>query len=261
MKQQLLQKLHQTAPYTDQELLWLLEHIGDPDPQIRDELVYMTFGYGLEHCRITPQQLLMLVDKILTSELLTSSLPQQGETTLTRSFTALFLALTLGADDREHSQYHRLLPDAIREKLFQLAITYPCLETDTTGFHPKWGWVHAIAHSAEFLLAASGHSAFPKEYLDKTWQTLVTLLKAQTSVFTAGEAERLATIPIQLVLNQILSETLLTTWITALDFPDHTPQEYFARCNLQTFLSQIYIHLDRSNALSQQLKTALLSQL
>ena len=34
------------ARYTDEELSWLINHIGDPDAKIRDELVCNTFGSG-----------------------------------------------------------------------------------------------------------------------------------------------------------------------------------------------------------------------
>ncbi len=43
MKNILISKL-QVQAYTNQELAWLLENIGHPDPAIRDELVYASFA-------------------------------------------------------------------------------------------------------------------------------------------------------------------------------------------------------------------------
>lgn len=44
MKNILISKLQATQAYTNQELAWLLENIGHPDPAIRDELVYAVFA-------------------------------------------------------------------------------------------------------------------------------------------------------------------------------------------------------------------------
>ncbi|HFI0130307.1 TPA: hypothetical protein ACGOSD_000493 [Streptococcus suis] len=41
--EELIEKLQTSKLYTNDELAWLLENIGHPDPTIRDELIYATF--------------------------------------------------------------------------------------------------------------------------------------------------------------------------------------------------------------------------
>lgn len=56
MKNILTSKLQATQPYTKQELFWLLENIGHPDPIIRDELVYASFCHIFPSGLITREQ-------------------------------------------------------------------------------------------------------------------------------------------------------------------------------------------------------------
>ncbi|HFU4024760.1 TPA: hypothetical protein ACGO0F_000435 [Streptococcus suis] len=56
MKNILISKLQATQAYTNQELVWLLENIGHPDPTIRDELVYASFCHIFLDGLITREQ-------------------------------------------------------------------------------------------------------------------------------------------------------------------------------------------------------------
>ena len=55
------------ARYTDEELSWLINHIGDPDAKIRDELVCNTFGSGFFEEKFTREQVRFLFENVQKS--------------------------------------------------------------------------------------------------------------------------------------------------------------------------------------------------
>ena len=49
MYQELFRKITEEKPsYNQEELQWLLEHLGDPSPEIRDELVFTSLARGIQ---------------------------------------------------------------------------------------------------------------------------------------------------------------------------------------------------------------------
>ena len=47
MYQKLLRKIAEERPsYHEEEIQWLLDHLGDPSPEIRDDLVFTSLARG-----------------------------------------------------------------------------------------------------------------------------------------------------------------------------------------------------------------------
>ncbi|MFI3087556.1 DUF2785 domain-containing protein [Streptococcus sp. 2022WUSS037] len=250
--EELIEKLQTSKPYTNDELAWLLENIGHPDPTIRDELVYASF------CHI-------FLDGLITREQAQELLQGSQDTkpfslecsTLKRSFTCLLCCLLLSVDNDSESIYHAFLNDEDRELLFQQTLDYLTIENDWSGFDEKLGWIHTAAHGADFLLAASCHEQFPAENSKKVWQAIVTCLKKQKQVFSAGEEIRLAQIPVYLLLNEKVTSQELTEWVNELDFPNQEPLDYFRWLNLQHFLSSLYFQLNSHQVLTEEIGQAI----
>ncbi|MGT2926907.1 DUF2785 domain-containing protein [Streptococcus cuniculipharyngis] len=173
METRLQEKLHLEDSYSDEEISWLLEHIGDKNPKIRDNLVYASFCQAILGERISRSQFQCLTRKLLEEQYLFYRIEELGEATLTRSFTALVLALVLSEDSRERSSFYNGLSAEERMLLFQAIPTYLARERDTTGYHRDYGWVHAFAHGADLLMFASQHVAFPREMYQDIWTCLV----------------------------------------------------------------------------------------
>lgn len=61
----LKQKLNDSnASFSDKEVSWLLDNIGNPDSVIRDNLVCNIFGNGFFEEKFTKQQVRFLIDQI-----------------------------------------------------------------------------------------------------------------------------------------------------------------------------------------------------
>ena len=49
MYQELQSKVTEEKPsYNREEIQWLLEHLGDPSPEIRDDLVFTSLARGIQ---------------------------------------------------------------------------------------------------------------------------------------------------------------------------------------------------------------------
>ncbi len=255
MKERLSKKLALSLPYTREELEWLLAHIGDPNPEIRDELVYASFGHALMDHQLSITDFQWLATTALNTGLIASSAP-----TLTRSFTSLLFSLVLLVDNQENSPYYQQLSPTDRQKLFDEALLFLERETDSRGWEESIGWIHAIAHGAEFLLAASLHQDFPSSKIKTVWQTTILLLKRQATIFSAGEERRLALLISQLILQQKLSQTDLASWIEQTTFRDQTATDYFEQGNFENFLLAISTYLEKEEALTPLLKHTILEK-
>lgn len=248
-----------TGPYSRPELEWLLDHIGDPDPAIRDDLVYNSFCSAIMNHFLTKEDLLFLVDSVLQRDLLTYKMPEQGDATLVRSFSSLLLALILDVDQTADSPYHQSLSTDQLQTIFGQALLYLQQETDSTGWDKEKGWVHAFAHGAELLLYAGLHKEFPQKRMNELLETLTIVLKQREALFTAGEERRLAFMVTQLLIQEKIQQTQLCHWIEKLDFPNQSPQDYFVLLNLENLLSTIYLHLEKEGLLETELKDSILN--
>ncbi|HFI0704497.1 TPA: DUF2785 domain-containing protein [Streptococcus suis] len=252
MKEFLMEKIQTSQPYTNAELAWLLENIGHPDPTIRDELVYASFCHIFLEGLITREQAQSLLQ--FSQETKPFSLESS---TLKQSFTCLLYCLLLSVDNESESIYHAFLSTNDRELLFQQALDYLTIENDWSGYDEKLGWIHTAAHGADFLLAASCHDQFPAENSKKVWQAIVTCLKKQKQVFSAGEEIRLAQIPVYLLLNEKVTSQELAECMNEPDFPNQEPLDYFRWLNLQHFLSSLYFQLNSHQVLTEELRQAI----
>lgn len=258
MKTLLEMKLNQTIPYTNAELNWLLEHLGDPDPAVRDDLVYASFCQGLMAERFSRTQVEQLLQVVQLNQLQTKGLGSSDETTLTRSFTSLLNVLLLYVDGDEQHSYCGWMSEHQRLVLFDLALTYLAKEDDTRGYQSDVGWIHAIAHGADFLQAVACHPAFPAERLSEVLAVLGDVFQRLDVTFVAGESHRLAEVVVQLVLSERLTQEELAAWLSEMMVTGETPADYAKQLNLQAFLSAIYFRLEKEDALQVVLRSAIL---
>lgn len=250
-------KLGGDTAYNREEIKWLLDHIGDPNPAIRDELVYASFCHGLLNQHISLDDFAYLLDKTRQTNTLFHQIGTKSDSSLTRSFTALLYALLLDADQTPTLIYHRALTHEARLWLFQAALTYLDQEKDSRGYDKEKGWIHCSAHAAEFLLNASNHDLFPDTDLTRILPSLVQHLNQQTEIFSAGEERRLALVLTNLIIKGRLSTDQLLHDLGNYDWPDQTPNDYFAKINLDNFLSCVYFQLKAHDKLDSNLQIAL----
>ena len=69
MYQELQSKVTEEKPsYRQEEIQWLLEHLGDPSPEIRDDLVFTSLARGIQEELFTQEQFHFIAETISSNE-------------------------------------------------------------------------------------------------------------------------------------------------------------------------------------------------
>ena len=93
MYQELQSKVTEEKPsYSREEIQWLLEHLGDPSPEIRDNLVFTSLARGIQEELFTREQFHFIAETISSDEGIEKEIDKIGLSTLERSFRALVYA-------------------------------------------------------------------------------------------------------------------------------------------------------------------------
>lgn len=266
MKKQLLEKQQDVTPcFSNEEVYWLLEHIGHPDPSIRDSLIYSTIARGISSDLFTEEQYQLMAVVSMDKHLVGHQSNKRLPATLVRSFSALLNTLLVYADATSDSRYYQLLSTEQRQYFFDCSLTFLKQEQDFTNHSPEYGWVHAFAHGADFLAQTVAHPLFPKENISSAFDLLLQILKTLPHAFAAGEERRLAA-PVYIALQQEkISSEELAHWLDQIDFPTDADTgnvldyDHF-RC-FKNFLAAIYFQLESSDQMSNAVKTALMERL
>jgi len=146
----------------------MLEHLGDTDAELRDGLIHPTIVKIIESGILSEEDFMHLLETIMGERHLFYNLGEKGDSVFMRSFSALIIASLLNADAKS-----LFLTKADYNKVLDKSIEYIEGEKDTRGYVEGKGWAHAIAHSADLLLALVKHPSFDT----KTFPTILETMK------------------------------------------------------------------------------------
>ena len=260
MYQELKRKVVEAKPsYRQEEILWLLEHIGDPSPEIRDELVFTSLARGIQEELFTKEQFQLIAAEIVSDGGLDKEIDKTGASTPERSFRALIYANLLSADGNEQSLFYQVLKTDIRNTMLDQGLHYLEKEEDTTGFSSQYGWVHAFAHGADLLTEVVCHPDFPKNRFHEVFDILGQLFKRNSIRYTDDEDWRLARVIYEPILQGKLEQEQVASWIKAVDFPIEVTEDFYKFSNFRSCLLEVYVQLDQRNSLQDDLKEAIQS--
>ncbi|COF76520.1 aquaporin Z [Streptococcus pneumoniae] len=120
MYQDLLRKIAEEKPnYNQEEIQWLLDHLGDPSPEIRDDLVFTSFAKEIQEELFTQEQFHFIAEVVLADGGLDKEIDKVGLSTLERSFRALVYANLLYADANQQSVFYQELNAGFRNVLLK----------------------------------------------------------------------------------------------------------------------------------------------
>lgn len=256
----LLERLKNEASFTcsNEELTWLIDHIGDEKSEIRDNLVFSALARSIAEGGLTKFQFDYLKTEIISRNYINYQLTKNLPETLYRSFSALINGFMIQADGDKTSPYFNLLSPEEKEYFFSASINYLKLEHDYTGYSPIYGWVHGIAHGADFLSKVVLHSEFSKERYAEILEVIEFIFKQVKEPFIDKEESRLAVIIYQLLLENKLDEADFIEWLKQADYPLIELVDYYKLNSFKNFLAAIYFKLENKNRLSENLKKELL---
>ena len=225
-----------------------LTHVGSPDPELRDELIYTTLarwivekGYFSEaelrdflHTSLDDQHLFFCLGDV------------KGDSVFTRSFSSLIIACVL-----ERHRKAPFLEGAVVGEVKAQVTSYLSQERDVRGYVEGKGWAHAVAHAAdvldELVQCHEIDAAGVLELLSRIRESACTPL----SVYTYDEEERLAYAAVSAFERLDVADESLEIWIRQFEdearrCPEHGDVAGY-RCfvNLKHFLRALYFELER----------------
>ena len=229
MYQKLLRKIAEEKPsYHEEEIQWLLDHLGDSSPEIRDDLVFTSFARGIQEELFTQEQF-------------------------------HFIAEVVSADGNEHSIFYQVLQTDIRNTMLDQGLHYLSKEKNTTGFSSQYGWVHAFAHGSDLLTEVVCHPDFPINRVHEVFDILGQLFKRISIRFTDDEDWRLARVIYEPILQGKLAQEQVASWIRTVDFLIEEREDFYKFSNFRSCLLEVYVQLDQRNSLQDDLKEAIQS--
>ena len=260
MYQELQRKVTEERPsYSQEEIHWLLKHLGDPSPEIRDDLVFISLARGIQEELFTEKQFHFIAEEILSDGGLEKEIHKIGLPTLERSFRALIYANLLSADANQQSIFYQELKGEIRNIILNQGLHYLSKEKDTTGFSSQYGWIHAFAHGADLLTEVVCHPEFPKNRVHEGIDILDQLFKRISIRFTNDEDWRLARVLYEPISQGKLEQEQVVSWIKAIDFTLEETEDFYKFSNFRSCLLEVYVQLDQRNILQNELRKVIQS--
>ena len=260
MYQELQRKVTEEKPsYSREEIQWLLEHLGDASPEIRDELVFTSLAREIQEELFSLEQFQFISEEVSSDEGLYKEIDSRGVSALKRSFRALIYANLLSADGNEHSLFYKGLKTDIRNAMLSQGLYYLKKEKDTTGFSSQYSWIHAFAHGADLLTEVICHPSFSKSDIAEAFEIIGEIFKRVEIRFTNDEDWRLARAFYEPILRGKIEPSLLTAWLQTVEFPLKEVSDFHKFSNFRSCLLEIYLQLDCHKLLQDDLKEAIQS--
>lgn len=222
---------------SDELVQAMLDNIGNPDDELRDEIIYSGWVRLLRGNRVTTAQKQYLFDEVMNRRLLFFNIAANDESVLTRSFSALLLAALV----KNHLESNWL---SMRNQrwLINAAQGYMGSETDYRGYVEEYGWAHAFAHGADLLESiAKLEEFFPEDALENL--QLIQRAVVDIGEFLYSEEGRLvkATIP----LTSKLSDKVLSEWVV--ECQQKVDEKGYYNVWWQNYLKSLHLMLDFEN--------------
>lgn len=163
--------------------LSLLSCLDDPDPRIRDGVVFEGLSTWLRGKALLPATILTLEESL--HKTLEGPADKAG-------FRLPFAALVMSEVART-DRIEPLFPDAVRERLVELAAASLSRVSDYRGFDGIEGWRHGVAHGADLVLQLALNPKVAVSGLRRMMGAAAAQVAPKGAVFyTFGEPERLA---------------------------------------------------------------------
>lgn len=224
----------------DQLLKAMLQFIGDPDPELRDELICNTFYEWVNDRDVLSHETLMwLLDVLQNEDHLFMGIGESGrDSVYTRSFSVLIIGQVLVQHSEEHFLSHEKT-----ESVFNRLLDYYTSERDYRGFTSPQGWAHSAAHGADALDAFVQCPECDEMKVLAILEALTQMLNNGMCVFQNEEDERMARVVYRAILLGKLSLAKLTSWLEKLSDNNAGVADMVAyrnRINCKHFVRSLY---------------------
>jgi hypothetical protein len=227
----------------------MVAHIGDPDPDLRDGLIYPTLARWIPKV-LTGEEKQALLHQLLDEQHLFYRIGEgESDAVFTRTFTLLALAILL--------YHHRESPFLSRdevERTLERIVVYAEAEQDRRGYIAVTGWAHSMAHLADVLDELALCDEFGAKELRRILHTIQQTITTPLTAYHHEEDERMAFATLSLFGRGALSEAECADWLAGLPAgvpprQEFTIEGYRQRVNLKHYLRSLYLQATRKGVM------------
>jgi hypothetical protein len=225
-------------------------HIGSPDHELRDDLIYDIFAHWIEADLLDVGQLKQLLDVSLDDSHLFYRIGESGtDSVFTRSFSSLVIALIIDAHRR-----HAFLASGELHRVMDEIEDYLGRERDVRGYVDGKGWAHSVAHAADVLagLAQCPELSAPADLREIL---AVVKMKVETDYYTYihEEDERLVTVVVRVLDCKVLDDREIVQWLDSFQATKSVvryPGDLYLRANVKSFFRSLYFRLSKIDGMA-----------
>lgn len=229
---------------TNDYVIEMLKYIGDSDPELRDELIYLTFNNWIEEKGyFSDDELKDLLNTILGEDYIFYNIgSEDDDSVLKRSFSILLVDPIL----MRHSKNEFLNKEMIlRTK--DCLIRYFEEEKDLRDYDKEKGWIHTTAHAADGLYALIRCKETTEDICRDVMTTIENKMLEGKEVFRSEEDERIVTVIYQgIISKKLLSDQYICDWIRGFSKVDNIKDNltrYKASVNIKNLIRSLYFRL------------------
>jgi len=232
----------------------LFGYLGSLDPELRDDIAYGIYANWLKREMFTKEQIRAHVEELL-SNLDKGIVETESDSVFLRTFSVLLLAEIVHNDNKKP-----LLEKDQIQSILTKGLWYLDAEKDPRGHIPVKGWAHALAHTADLMLALGKNRNIEKDDLEKILQTIAARLVHSTNwIYIHGENDRLASAVMMILQRNLVTTDFLKTWLEFFTNPETSWNGAYTDAgqakafhNTRNFLRSLFVTILASNDLPKK---------
>lgn len=216
---------------------WMLDSIGSPDADLRDDLIYSTIERWITGEVFRQKELRGLLLQTLSPDYLFYKIGEKGtDSVFKRAFSILIPPLILSVHEKEAFLSEEQLY-SVAEQVFE----YVYLEQDVRGYVEGKGWAHSTAHAADALNALA-RTIRNREFSHAILAAVRHKVRLHDYVYINFEDERLVTAVMSVWNQNILTEEEWNKWLHSFTIIEEAPasQNDILVQNIRSFLRSLY---------------------
>jgi hypothetical protein len=234
----------------------LLGYLASPDPDLRDEVAYLTLAHWMIRGVYTPDALREMMRKLLPR--LSDGIGEQGtDTVFGRSFAALMIGYVINEDTKKAF----LEAGEVKEAL-DAGLRYLAEERDLRGWIEGKGWAHSCAHTADLLWQSGKSRHLDAADSERMLNAIADKFMVRSGyLYVHGEDERMARAVLAVLKRPDASIEMRRAWVnTLLGLMDQTqpggfdPLVHSAYYNTRNLLRSVYFHLSHADEPPRQVE-------
>jgi|AntRauTorckE6833_2_1112554.scaffolds.fasta_scaffold00234_6 REP element-mobilizing transposase RayT len=220
----------------------MLEKIGDTDPVLRDELIYMIMANWIDKDIYSNKELKEILNICLDEDHLFYNIDsKEDDSVFTRTFSALQIAMLIYKDNNL---------DYLTQKEFnetaKLVCSYYKKEKDLRGYIENKGWAHSAAHGADIFAEIANNKKVQTKTLKNVLDVVNSKIKVDNYIYFNNEDERISKAVTAVIKANKLDDQYLSNWFNSLldikEINNRNKKDTLIS-NIKNFLRSLYFNI------------------